>query len=118
MATYGELRTPIAPQYAEDTAVVSTVETTVLTFTPGVRTFISGGSFGGSAQFRFKVKLAGVTKSVVRTSAAIPTQHPHWPEGAIDVAAGVAVTVTAFHEEIANQTAQITLLGYTSNLLP
>ena len=101
-------------QFAEDAAVVSTTETTLITYTPsGVTAKIQGIMVTGSATGRFKLKVAGTTKAIIRTSAANRTEYARFQDGPIIATTGQAVTLTAFHEEIANQAMAGNIYGYT-----
>jgi hypothetical protein len=113
LSVTSEAVTPVY-SYAEDTAVVSTTETTVLTYTvPATKTInIQGFSCTGTATGRFKLKVAGTTKSVLRTSAASRSERVYWGKGVIQATAGIAVIITAYHEEIPNQTMEVALYGY------
>lgn len=115
MATYGQSsRTPVY-QYDDDTAVASTTETTILSYTVPVSTtfYIQGLVATGSAAFRFRIKVDGVTKLTDRTSAADRTSRTTLGDGGFSATAGQVVIITAYHEEVANQTAEVALVGYT-----
>lgn len=115
MATYGQAnRTPVY-QYDDDSAVVSTTETIILTYTVPASTtfFIQGLIATGSAAFRFRIKVDGTTKLTDRTSAADRTSRTTLGDGGFSATAAQVVTVTAYHEELLNQLAEVALVGYT-----
>lgn len=100
--------------YDEDTSVVSTVETIVLTYTvpAGKTANIEGFSGTGTATGRFKLKVAGTTNGVIRTSTSERSKNADYKNGPVQASAGAAVTVTAYHEEVSNQTMECSLYGY------
>lgn len=103
---------PFPVQYAEDLAVVGSVETTILSYTPPANVYVDGVSASGSAAYKFRIKVNGVTKWTGRSTAATGMAELALGRGAMAVAAGVSVTVTAHHELPAPQTAEVTLFGH------
>lgn len=98
-------------QFAENAAVVSTTESTIVTYVAVTNGFISGVVVTGSAAGRYKVKVAGVTKMIVRTTAAKTTEQVFLGPGMIAFSIGDTILLTGFHEEIANQALAGNLMG-------
>lgn len=101
--------------FDDDIAVSSGVETTVLSYIVGVSTtaYIQGFIGTGSATMRFRLYVDGARKLSYRTSAADRTARPFLGDGAVKATAGQTVTVSAYHEEIAVQLAEVALFGFT-----
>lgn len=101
-------------EFAENVAVVSTVDSVVLTYTVplNVTANIQGMVVTGQAAGRFKLKLNGVTKSIVRTTAAKTTELVDFEDGPIVGVAGDVFTVVGYHEEIPNLALAANLFGY------
>lgn len=102
--------------FAEAAAVISTSETTVVSYTAtAVLTVIQGVLVTGQAAGRFKLKVDGVTKTIVRTTAAKTTEQFQFEDGIITATAGQVILITGFHELIANQALAGNLFGYEVN---
>lgn len=101
-------------EYNEDAAVVNGVETTILTYVvPASKVAkLQGIVATGSASGKFRLKVAGTTKTTIRTSTADRAKIVNFEDGTIDATAGQSVTVTALHEETANQSMEVNLTGY------
>lgn len=101
-------------QFDEDSAVASTSETTVSTYIVGAgKTFnIEGFMVTGTASGRFKLKIDGTTKAILRTSTAERNAFIQFRKGVIQAIAAETVTVTSYHEETANQEMAVNLYGY------
>lgn len=99
-------------QFAESSAVVSTTETTILSYVTTNALNIQGVLVTGQAAGRFKLKIGGVTKAIVRTTAAKMTECVDFGQGTIPAAGGSTVTITGYHEELLNQALAANLFGY------
>jgi hypothetical protein len=100
-------------EYGSSAAVVSTTETTILTYTvPGGSTFkIQGFRVSGTATGLFKLKVNGAIKGIARTSASDRVEVVDFGKGYISAATGLDVVVTAYHEETANQSMDANVFG-------
>jgi hypothetical protein len=101
--------------FASNSAVVSTTDTTILTYTvPAATTaYIQGFHGSSNAAGRFTLKVAGTTVCVSRSSAADRNVDTHFSSGVLSATAGQIVTILFYHEETVNQIAQVNLFGYT-----
>lgn len=100
--------------FDEDTAVASSTETTVLTYTVGAgqTANIQGFLVTGTAAGRWKLKIDGTVKAVARTTAAEGAQMINFGWGTVSAATTLDVTITAYHSETANQTMSANVFGY------
>jgi len=118
--TNGTQKTQIAAptypinEFGENAAVVSGVETTILSYVVpvGSTLYIQGfyGSSGESAVYRLKKN--GTAKGVLRTSPSRPTEKLCYQDGVLTAVAGDTVIITAKHAEILNQVIDCGLWGY------
>lgn len=120
-ASYGALRVDTAAisglnVFGQDINVVSTVDTTLLTYTvPATNSANIEGFIGtGSATGRFKLKIDGTVKAVTRTSAAVRCSQIDFGKGTIKANAGQVITIVGYHEELANQTLECSVYGFLS----
>lgn len=109
----GANRNPVN-QFGEAVAVVSTVETVLLTYLPtGVTSGnIQGVLVTGQAAGRFKVKVNGTTRAIVRTTAAKTTENVNFQDGPIRVVNGDVVEVAGYHEETPVLALAANIFGY------
>jgi hypothetical protein len=107
------LRTPVTA-YAENAAVATTSETTIVSLVAAANMFLQIMIVTGSATGRFKVKINGTTQLTIRTSAADRTKEIDLDTSGIAVTSGQTITITAFHEETAAQSMECFIGGYTT----
>lgn len=100
-------------QYGQDTSVVTTTDTQLVSYTvpAGQTANIAGFSGTGGATGRFTLKIDGTAKAVIRTSAAKRSETAYFGGGVISAAAGEEITVTGYHEETPNQTLEANVFG-------
>jgi len=101
-------------EYAENSAVTSSVSEVVVTYTvPVGKTFyIQGFSGSGTATARFRLRVGGTVVGVVRTSTAQRSNDAHYDWGAITAGAGIVVDVLGFHEQGTDQSLESNIFGY------
>jgi len=107
----GSGRSPLNA-YDEDTAVPGSSETIILTYVAPSDMYVQGMCVSASVECHFRLKIDGTTSLVARTSTAQRTITASLYDGGIAVTSGQTVTITAYHEAIANQTAETSMFGY------
>jgi len=100
-------------QFDQDDAVVSAVDTEILSYTvPANKTANIKGFLGtGTATGKFTLKVDGATVSVLRTSAANRNGENYFGDGAITVTTGKVITINVYHEETTNQSMAANVFG-------
>lgn len=107
-------RTPVN-DYEEATGIVSTVETVILTYVVAADMILQGMIVSGTTNMRFKLKVNGTAKLTTRISVANRHSDASLDDGGIAVTTGQTITITAYHEEVGNQSAEAYLKGYTES---
>lgn len=99
--------------YVETPSVVSSTETTILSYTNAGAYYLEKILCTGSADALFKVKLNGTTISALRNSWNSRNVIFDFVDKSVQCPAGTTVTVTVYHTEISNQSYESGLFGYT-----
>lgn len=107
----GSNRIPIN-KFSENGAVVGTSETTLVTYTPSAALKVQGFSGTGQVAGRFKLKVNGTTKAILRTTIAEMSKDFPFADGVVEVASGETVIVTGYHESSATQALAANIFGY------
>jgi len=96
--------------------VAGSSETTILTYTvPALTTvYIAGANMSGSAAYKFRIKLNGTTFWTGRSTVATGQSQAAFGDGSPVATAAQVVTITAHHDEVAAQTCEVALYGYTT----
>lgn len=106
-------RTPFN-QFGENAAVASASETTLATYTvgAGVTAYIQGFSGVAGVAARYKLKVAGVTVGLLKTSASKPSESVSYVDGAVTASAGQAVIVTGYHGDSTSNEMASNIFGF------
>ena len=100
-------------EHAENATVVGATESTILSYVPTAAAYVQGLLLTGTAAGRWKLKVAGTTKAIARTTAARTTENISFADGPVPASIGQTILITGFHEETANQALAANLFGYT-----
>lgn len=97
---------------ADSISVVSTLETTILTYTAATDLYVDSFIVSGQPAARYKLKVNGITKATVYTAVTKTTEEIPFGEFGLKVNLGEVVTITGYHEDILNKPLSATISGH------
>jgi len=97
--------------YNETSGIVGSLETTIFTYTNPIIFYVENILCTGTADTLFRLKVSGTTIAALRNNWSNRNVNFDFAKS-IMCNAGVTVTVTAYHSELANQSYATSLFGY------